>query len=171
MNRRPTDEEVAVLFHHIGKGVWHLQYVEDHLAVLLAMAIVSEDPGTRADQDIEDMLSKYRKGTLGSLLKKAREAGVLPSSLEGHLNGFTDERNWLIHRSIDSHGKRLYTEAGMTETFDRLERFIVDAIALRREISDEISRLAASQGLNVGAAKADARAEVEWLNGDAQPSP
>jgi hypothetical protein len=167
MNRRPTDEEVALLFHHIGKGVWQLQYVEDHLTTLLAITIDIKEPGTKTEEEIKEIVSKHKKGTLGALLKKGRDAGVLPFQLEANLTRFVDERNWLIHHSIDSHGKRLYSEAGRAETFERLARFIADAKAMQREISDEITRFSVGQGLDVEAAEADARAEVARLKHDA----
>ena len=167
MNRRPTDEEVSVLFHHIGKGVWHLQYVEDALNTLIALRVDIKEPGLVTAEEAQAALAKHKRGTLGSSLKTARENSILPAELEQELAVFTDERNWLIHRSIDTHGELLYAEDGRTETFARLERFISSAKALQHKIAAQIAQFAESQGICAKSAAAAANAKIARLKGEA----
>jgi len=167
MNRRPTDEEVGLLFHHIGKGIWWLQYVEDALNTLLTLRLDIKTPDRVSAEEAESALAKRREGTLGGSLRTARENNLVPTLLLEHLTAFTEERNWLVHRSIDSHGQVLYTEAGRTETFERLEAFLSSAKILQLEIGAEIQRYSESHGIGFAKAEEDALKQIAGLRGAA----
>ena len=166
VSRPPTEEEVSLLYHDIGKGVWHLQYVEYALNTLIALRVDIREPGRVTHEAAQAALAKHRGGVLGNSVKTARDNSLLPIELEQELSAFIAERNWLIHRSIDSHGELLYTEAGRTETFARLEKFISDAKALQHGIAEQIEQFAESQGVSARTTEAAAHAKIAKLRGE-----
>ena len=40
MRRPPTAKELRRLYHEIGEGIWHLQYVKDALSKLLTLKLI-----------------------------------------------------------------------------------------------------------------------------------
>ena len=147
--RQVTPDELEHLYISIGKGVWHLQYVEDALQTLITIKHEIRVPDRIKEQEARDLLAKHRRNTFGSSLRIVGNHSLVPQPLFDRLNAFKEERDWLIHRSQNSHGDRIYTEAGRTETFARLAAFIDEAKALQTELLNDIYTFLAAAGLDV----------------------
>lgn len=153
-HRQVTPEELDALYRGIGKGVWNLQYVEDALQTLVTILVEIRTPGRVPMSEGKELLAKHRRNTLGTSLRIVREQSLVRSELLARLSRFKEERDWLIHRSQQSHGDLLYTDDGRTDMFDRLTQFEEEATSLQTAILAEIDTFAASRGVDVAAARA-----------------
>jgi len=164
-HRQVTSEELDALYRGIGRGVWSLQYVEDALQMLITLKVDIKTPGRVNLSQGKVLLAKHRRNTLGTSLKIIREQSLVGPHLLERLSAFKEERDWLVHRSQQSHGDLLYTDAGRAEMFTRLESFDTEAGLLQTEILGEIDKFAASQGANVAAARVMAASNVGRMRG------
>lgn len=165
MHRKVTPDELERLYLSIGKGVWHLQYVEDALQTLIAMKHEVRVPGGVSEQEGRELLAKHRRNTLGTSLKIVRDHGLLQQPILDRLGRFKDERDWLVHRSQNSHGDLLYTDAGRAETFARLAAFIDEARSLQKALLDDINAFVAAADLDVAAVDRIAARNVGRIRG------
>ena len=164
--RQINPEELEALYHDIGKGIWHLQYVEDALSTLLALKVDVKTPGQVNHAEAVKLLAKHRRNTLGTSLRIAKENSALAADLQARLTQFKDERDWLVHRSQNTHGELLYTEVGRAETFNRVASFVSEAQALQQAIINEVASFAQSHGVNTAEAEANAHAKIAKLKGE-----
>ncbi len=165
MRREITSNELDALYREIGEGIWHLQHVEDVLNTLITLKVEVKTPGHVTHEEAQGLLARHRRNTFGVSLGIAKKNSVVPSSLEERLTHFKEERNWLVHRSLNTHGELLYTEEGRTQIFARLANFSVEAKALQFDITNEIALFAESQGINIVEAELRAHAKVARLKG------
>ena len=119
-HRQVNSEELERLYCSLGRGVWHLQYVEDALSTLITIKHEVKTPGRIPEVEARALLQRHRRNTLGTSLKIVQAENLLPLQLQEDLGRFKEERDWLVHRSQNSHGDLLYTDAGRSETFARL---------------------------------------------------
>jgi hypothetical protein len=164
-NRQVTSEELDALYRGIGRGVWNLQYVEDTLQTLITIMVEIRTPGRVTASEGKALLAKHRRNTLGTSLKIVREQSLVGAELLDRLSRFKEERDWLIHRSQQSHGDLLYTDMGREEIFRRLEGFEEEASLLQKAVLKEIDAFAASRGVDVAAAQALAVRNVGRMRG------
>jgi hypothetical protein len=167
MQRPPTQAEMNLIFQAIGQGLWYLQFLEDILNKYLTLKLDLQVPGRVGEVEAFAALEKRNRSTLGAALKAARESGMLDASLESRLAAFTDERNWLVHKSLDTSGESFYTAEGQALFIERVARFVQEARDLQKKVGDEISNFARDQGVNLGEVERRARSHVAKLRGDA----
>jgi hypothetical protein len=167
MQRPPTTDELNAVYQAVGQGVWRLQYLEDALSKYLTLRIDLKVPGRIAPDAARLALQKRTKGTLGASLKAAREGGLLDAALESRLATFTDERNWLVHRSVDTSAESIYQEYGLVVFLERVLAFRDEAISLQKLFTEFIAEFAASHGIDTELAEQLAREHVSRLRGEA----
>ena len=167
MQRPPTPEESAVFYEAIGQSIWYLQFLEDALNKYLTIRIDLQTPGKVPEGTALEALRKRSKGPLGSSLKAGRDAGVLSAALETRLTAFLEERNWLVHRSLDTDGHSLYSDEGRQTLVERIVRFIDEAKSLQKAFGSEIDTYVRSHGIDTAAAERNARMQVALLRGEA----
>ena len=165
--RQVNSDELECLYMSLGRGVWHLQYVEDALNTLITIKHEVKTPGRVSKVEANALLAKHRQNTLGTSLKITKAESLLPSSLLDELSKFKDERDWLVHRSQNSHGDLLYTDAGRAKTFARLDAFAEEALRLQTAVLQEIDLFVAAAGVDIGAAERSARSSLARLRGAA----
>jgi hypothetical protein len=165
MHRQVTPEELDALYRGVGLGVWNLQYVEDALQTLITIKVEIRTPGRVPSTVGRELLAKHRKNTFGTSLKVVREKSLVGVELLERLTQFKEERDWLVHRSQQTHGDLLYTYSGREEMFRRLISFSEEANSLQKAILAEINAFAASHGVDVKAAEAMAARNVGRLRG------
>lgn len=165
--RQVNSEELERLYSSLGRGVWHLQYVEDALNTLITIKHEVKTPGRIAEAEARALLEKHRRNTLGTSLKVIRTESLVPPKLLEDLGRFKDERDWLVHRSQNSNGDLLYTDADRAETFARLDAFTEEARRLQTAVLQDISAFIAAAGLDVAAAESMALKNVGRLRGGA----
>ena len=167
MQRPPTPEELEAVYQAIGQGIWRLQYLEDVLCKYLALRIDLKTPGLVTADAARLALEKRTKATLGASLKAAREGGLLDTELEARLAHFTNERNWLVHQSVETSAEAIYQEQGLLSFLERVLGFINEAIALQKLFGELIARFVASHGVNTEHAEKLAREHISRLRGEA----
>jgi hypothetical protein len=167
MRRPQSPEELAVFYQAIGQGIWFLQFLEDALNKYLTLTLDVKTPGALPEGAAFDALKKRSKGTLGQSLKAGRDAGLLNETLESRLTLFVEERNWLVHKSLDTSGDSLYTEDGQRAFLERVVGFIEEAKQLQILVGHEIATFAKSHGVNLAEVERRAREHVAKLRGEA----
>lgn len=167
MQRPPAQQEMSAIYQLIGQSICDLQFLEDALNTLLALKIDIKAPGRVEKQDALAALKKHAKGTLGSSLKSLRDHAVMDAAFVERLTKFTEERNWLVHRSLENHSEHLYTEAGHNAARRRLNAFIEEAVEIKCLIINEIALFAQSRGINTDQAALKARKSLAKLRGEA----
>jgi hypothetical protein len=149
MNRRQiNNEELTALFGLIGKGIWHLQNLEDALQTYITIKVEIKEVGVMNSEQAEELLKKHRANTLGTSLKIAKNNNVLRGELVKRLELFKEERDWLIHRSVHQNGKDLYLNDKRNELMERIERFSEEALALQTAVAQEFEDFSLSKGLS-----------------------
>ena len=167
-HRQVNAEELERLYVLIGRGVWHLQYVEDALNTLITIKHEVKTPGRIPEAEARALLAKHRGNTLGTSLKVVKSEGLVPLELLDALGRFKEERDWLVHRSQTTHGDLLYTDRGRSETFARLDAFTDEATRLQKALLREINQYVSALGLDVAAAERIALKNIGHLRGEAQ---
>lgn len=167
MRRQVTPEEQQNIYTSIGRCVWHLQYVEDVLTNLIALKVEIRTPGRVGLKEAQELLAKHRRNTLGTSVKIVREKSLVRPELLDRLTRFKEERDWIIHRSQQTHGDGLYTDQGRAEMFSRLERFEEEAHSLMRAVAEELNEFMRGHGVDLAAAERIARQNIGRMRGGA----
>lgn len=166
MRRRLNQEEWAYLYRLVGEGIWQVQHMEDALQTLITIKVDVGHPGALSEGEAFERLARYRSFTLGKCLKVCNDNSVLPWQLAERLSEFKADRDWLVHRSVNSHSEAVYSDEGRAELFDKLVKFITHAKALQAELKDEIQRYAAEHGVDIAETERRARAKMAEIVGD-----
>jgi hypothetical protein len=149
MGRRQINaEELNALFTLIGKGIWHLQYLEDALHTYLTIKRDIKIRGSMPAEQADSILAKHRTRTLGASLRLAREAQVLSPSLQGRLDHFKEERDWLVHRCLHQHHQDLHVNDKRYELLRRIELFSKEAMAIHKLIAKEVEDYVVAQDVS-----------------------
>ena len=167
MNRTPTPDELNEIHRLIGQSICALQFLEDALKKLLTMKIDLRTPGIFTKAEAQDALAKRDRNMLGIALKTVRDYSVMSPMFVERLTRFTEERNWLVHRSLDSFAEGLYSIQGRTDVSERLSKFLVEAEHLKKLIVSEINNFAESHGIDTDGATRRAHASLRKLKGEA----
>ena len=167
MRRQISPEELDSLYRSIGKCVWHLQYVEDALQTLLTMKVEIKFPGAVTEVEAKALLAKHRRATLGTSLRTAQKHDALRTDVMSRLSQLKEERDWLVHRSVNQDGDGLYTTEGRSAILQRLDAFVDEAISLQRALMLEVAAFVESHGLSVAKADELGRQKIARLKGDA----
>lgn len=149
MNRRLIDEEeLQALYASIGRGIWHLQNLEDALHTCITVKRDIRVRGTVSFEKAEAILLKHRSNALGKSLQIAREAQVLSPSLDERLKAFKEERDWLVHRSVYQNRQDLYLEDKRLELILRIQKFSEEALVLQKLIAKKLEEFVVAQGVS-----------------------
>ncbi|QVL49085.1 MAG: hypothetical protein KFB96_00650 [Thiocapsa sp.] len=157
--------ELEYLYMRIGTAIWHLQYVETALTpFILIKGIAKELNSLEKDEALkhEGMLNKL---TLGQLLGKAEEFGILNGETLERLRRFNKERRWLVHNSVRESDDLLYTDSGRARVFSRIEEFIEEAIALHKHIGELVVEYSVSKGMSRRQIDDTAQNQIRRLKG------
>lgn len=164
-HRQVNSEELERLYRLLGRGVWHLQYVEDALNTLITIKHDVKTPGRIPEAEARALLAKRRRNTLGTSLRLVKAECLLVPELLDALSRFKEERDWLVHRSQNTHGDLVYTDEGRIATFTRLDAFTEEARRLQNAVLEEMDRFLRAAGLDVAAAQRMALKNVGRLRG------
>lgn len=167
MNRREINEiELQVLYSSIGKGIWHLQKLEDALHTCITVKRDIKVRGSVSPDKAEAILSKHRRNTLGTSLKIARASSVFSAELQARLDGFKEERDWLVHRSVHQNSHDLYLDDKRYDLILRIQNFSEEALALQKLIAKELEDFVVSQGVSRKQIMEMARENLTKLRGE-----
>lgn len=149
VDRRPiNEEELQAFFMMIGSGIWYLQHVENALNTCITVKGEIKEIGGVSVEAGEAMLEKHRRNTLGTSIRIAKEINVLSSDLLTALELFKDERDWLVHRSMNQSSDDLYLGSGRSALMSRLQKFTDDASSLQKLIAKELEDFVVGKGVS-----------------------
>ena len=166
MRRQLTADELDALFQSIGRCIWHIQYLEDVLHTHLTLKIELREPGRVTEEEAREMLAKHRRATLGIALKTAKKHNALDPKLLNDLENLKDDRNWLVHRSMDQDGDSLYTDEGRYAVFTRLESLMDTTLNLKKRLLAETEAFCSSHGVSPQQAGKIGQQIIARLKGD-----
>jgi hypothetical protein len=165
MRRQITAEELTALYHDVGACIWHIQYLEDVLHTFLTIKVEIKEPGNIEKNEAMALLDKHRRATLGTAIRTAENARVLPQELIDQLRSLKDERDWLVHRSMHQDGDGLYTDYGRKAVFSRLALLQEQTIRLKSQIMSEVEAFCSGHGISSAEANALAKKQIAALRG------
>jgi hypothetical protein len=153
-----TPWELEEIFASIGKAIWHLQFLEDVLVTYVTMRLRIKRPMPL--EVATETLAKERKKTLGTLFRDAHGGGLVHGDVANAFRLLVDERNWLIHRSMDECNDGLYRAVERESFLKRLNDLTEEAIRLKKQLYADATCWLSDQGVDV--AKAEALGEAQF---------
>jgi hypothetical protein len=163
--RQINDDELNNLYALIGKGIWHLQYLEDALHTYITIKRDIKIRGSIKLEKAAELLAKNRMNVLNKSIKEAKEAQVISLSLQERLENFKEERNWLVHRSVHQNGDDLYVDELRYALMERLEAFSCEAIVLQKLIDKELEDFCVSWDISKEWIDQQSEQEIKTLKG------
>lgn len=163
--RQINDDELNILYALIGKGIWHLQNLEDALHTYITIKRDIKVRGSIPLEKAMELLEKNRGKVLGASIKDAKEEQIFSPLLQERLEKFKEERNWLVHRSVHQNGDDLYVDELRYALMERIEAFSDEAIELQKLISKESEDFFVSQGVSKKWIEQQAAQEIKALKG------
>ncbi|MFN3701805.1 MAG: hypothetical protein ACK4VI_09855 [Alphaproteobacteria bacterium] len=100
--------------------------------------------------EANELLKKRRSLTLGKAVREAQKAALYTDNLQKALSTFLEERNWLVHKSIDD----IYALTGRERLFQRIQSIALEAHRLQRMIEDDLIVFSEGHGMDMSAVKA-----------------
>ena len=85
------------MFAQFGAAMFQCQALERRLALMLALI---ESPGAEqgSREELQDLLDKLHRQTLGTLIERYRKSEMIPEGYEPRLREALELRNLLAHR-------------------------------------------------------------------------
>lgn len=103
--------------------------------------------------EANELLKKRRAFTLGKAIKASKKDALYADDLQKALSTFLEERNWLVHKSIDD----IYSATSRSRLFHRLQGIALEAHRLQRIIEDDLMVFSEGNGLDMSAVRAATR--------------
>jgi hypothetical protein len=157
-NGRPASQEEVVLFTMMGQALLNIQVMEECLSMAITLKADVGCPRKVSKAEADELLKKRRKLTLGQAIDAALENNLYTEDLQIVLKAFRDERNWLVHKSIDD----FYAPTEKDKLLQRMKSIAVDAHKIQREIEDDLINYAESNGLDMSNVR---QAITKWQHG------
>ena len=163
MKRLLHEEEINFLFRGVGECLWYLQYLEDALTTYISIVVDIKIPGAMALPDAIAVREKNRGHTMGNLIKIIVKENLFSTDLLDRLLRLKKDRDWLVHKSLYSHGDFILTESGRHDIFYKLNFISNEAADLQKVVSKELEIYVRKSGVDVDDSNEKAMAEVEEL--------
>jgi hypothetical protein len=158
-------DDLHTLYVLIGKAIWLLQHVEDALSTAITIKHEIKTRGSMSAAQAEAILAKHRGNTLGTSLRISWETGLFAAQLQGRLDKFREERDWLVHRSVHQNGADLYEDDKRLKVMCRIEAFSEEALALQKAVESDLEQFGEAQGLKKEWVLAHAQQQIKKLRG------
>lgn len=98
----PTSQDVTSLYCLIGEAVCMIQYLEGALSHSITLKKDVKHPHTMSVEEANNYLKKYQTIPLGIAIQIAKENNLYSDILYNELKTFLGERNWLVHKFLES---------------------------------------------------------------------
>lgn len=157
-NGRPASPEEVVLFAMMGQALLNIQVMEECLSMAITLKADVGCPRKVSKAEADELLKKRRTHTLGHAIREAVKNDLYGDDLQSVLNEFLNERNWLVHKSIDD----FYAPTGKDKLLMRLTSIAIDAHKIQREIENDLIAYAESKGLDMSNVR---QAITKWQHG------
>jgi hypothetical protein len=158
--RLATQEEVT-LFALMGQALLNIQVLEECLSASITLKVDVGYPRKASKAEADELLKKRRAFTLGKAIQVALKEELYADDLQKALVAFLDERNWLVHKSIDD----IYAPTGGDALFQRIKNIALEAHRIQRAIEDDLIVFSESNGMDMSRVRAAIRG---WYHGPGQ---
>ncbi len=152
-----NEDDVSELYRLIGRGVWHLQHLENVLASFILLKKLQKDKksGTKISQSVlEAAQAKEREKTLGPLISSGKSEKCFPNELSEKFDSYLVERHWLIHKCVIEEFLALRNVNAKLALFTRIDNFANTSIHLQNELSSLFETWFTENGYNIDRAYA-----------------
>jgi hypothetical protein len=150
------------LWRRIGKALWHVQLAE--------YSLVNFYVATRLDKnsclDLEDLLERNFKPTVGVIVGNLRQAGVLNEIIDKQISEFVAERNWLAHHIRRLNNSDIYHEHRYAALLGRLDALQSASDAISLGATHWLDGWAASRGLTRDEIEEATASQLKLLRGE-----
>ena len=150
------------LWRRIGKALWHVQLAEYSLVNFYVATRL--DKGS--DLDLEDLLERNFKPTVGVIVGNLRQSGVLNEIIDKQISEFVAERNWLAHHIRRFHNGDLYNQERYAALLGRLDALKTASDAISLGATHWLDGWAASRGLTREEIEQEAELQLKLLRGE-----
>lgn len=147
---RPATQEEIALFALMGQALLNIQVLEECLSASITLKVDVGYPRKASKAEADELLKKRRAFTLGKAIKAALKEELYTDDLQKALVAFLDERNWLVHKSIDD----IYAPTGRNALFQRIKNIAMEAHRIQREIEDDLIVFSESNGMDMSRVRA-----------------
>ena len=145
----PASQGEVLLFTMMGQALLNIQVMEECLSMAITLKVDVGYPRKVSRKEADVLLEKRRSSTLGQAIKQVSEHNLYEDNLQIFLKAFLEERNWLVHKSIDD----FYASTGKDALLVRLESIANEAHKLQHEIEDDLIEFTQSNGLDMSNVK------------------
>jgi hypothetical protein len=116
------------LFRHMGEALWCIQGLEQILAkyYVVSCKLSGKEPA----EDIEEQFEQHFWHTLGRMVRIFKKIHPPDEGLNKRLDGFADDRNWLVHRLRRQDYLSLVNQDQFPRLIERVQKLGNEAQAL-----------------------------------------
>lgn len=150
------------LWRRIGKTLWHVQLAEYSLVNLFVATRLDKS----SDLDLDELLERNFKPTVGVIVGNLRQSGVLNEIIDKQISEFVAERNWLAHHIRRLHNSDLYSLDRYTALLDRLDALKTASDAISLGTTHWLDGWAASRGLTRKEIEQETELQLKALRGE-----
>ena len=152
---RPASQEEILLFAVMGQALLNIQVMEECLSMSITLKADVGYPRKASKAEADELLKKRRELTFGKAINEALKNKLYEDDLQIALKVFLNERNWLVHKSIDD----FYTPAKRNVLFQRIKSIALEAHKIQRKIEDDLIVFSESNELDMSHAR---HAIMQW---------
>ena len=164
MNRQPRPADLSLLFVLVGQAIWYVQCVEDALSnTLTVVRDVKGRNGVSLDE-LREILGRHRRSTLGTALRNAEKASLLPPELLSELRKLKKERDWLVHRLLPEKGDDIYNESAFVAVLERISAIVTESQRLQRGVVTVLEDFVVERGVKRSWLEAYAEERLRYLS-------
>lgn len=146
--RKIQPEELHDFYSLIGEAIYSLHYLESSLHKILSIHIDFKDKAV-SKAAAEKVLERYRKKTLGDLIKLSENHSLFDKKIINKLQHINSERRWLVHRMYEDTEYRLSNDyTARLKINSRITELTEAIFVLHRELTDWQMNTMSSQDLN-----------------------
>ena len=138
------------MFAQFGAAMFQCQALERRLALMLALI---ESPGAEqgSREELQDLLDKLHRQTLGTLIERYRKSGLIPEGYEPRLREALELRNLLAHRYFAENVELLVLPAGRDDMISKLNGHAAWIREVEQELAAFTERWHAKHGITAEA--------------------
>jgi hypothetical protein len=138
----PANQDEITLYCFVGEAVWKIQIVEQALSHSITLKM---NPAKTKEQ-ADEFLKQHQSYTLGQAIKVATKEKLYSLSLQGELNAFLEQRNWLVHRAMFESQNEINTKNKREELFNKIKSISDKAESIQSEIEYDMISFCSSMG-------------------------
>jgi len=150
------------LWRNIGKALWHVQLAEYSLVNFYVATRLDKD----SHLDLDELLERNFKPTVGVIVGNLRQAGMLNDVIDKQISDFVAERNWLAHHIRRQHNSDIYNEKKYAVLLARLDALKVSSDAISAGVTHWLDGWAASRGITHEEIEQETAYQLKVLRGE-----